>query len=75
MGPGAWDLLPPPVRDTFVRNAPTFAEERGDPDASRVDLDALAGSGVPVRITHGRDGDPVFRAIADQHRRRRTAPP
>ena len=65
MGPGAWQTLPPPVRATFVRNASTFPEERDDPNASRVDLDALASSGVPVRITCGRDGDPVFRVIAD----------
>ena len=65
MGPGGWAFLPPPVRNTFVVNAPTFAEERADPDAATVDLAALAASRVPVLITHGHDGDPVFRAIAD----------
>lgn len=64
MGPGTWNHLPAMVRDAFIRNAPTFPEERDDPDASLVDLDALANSGVPVRITHGRDGDPSFRAVA-----------
>ena len=66
MGPGAWDHLPPPVRETFVRNAPTFAEERGDPDAAFVDLDALADGGVPVRVTLGRLGDPSFAAVAER---------
>ncbi len=31
-GPGAWQTLPEPVRDTFIRNAPTFLDESNDPD-------------------------------------------
>jgi len=66
MGPGSWAQLPPPVRNMFVGNAPTFLEERADPDAACADLDALVRSGVPLRVTLGRDGDPCFRAVADR---------
>jgi pimeloyl-ACP methyl ester carboxylesterase len=65
MGPGSWAQLPP-IRKILVGNAPTFLEERADPDAARADLDALVRSGVPLRITLGRDGDPSFRAVADR---------
>jgi pimeloyl-ACP methyl ester carboxylesterase len=65
MGPGGWAFLPPPARDAFITNAPTFAEERRDPDSATIDVEALAASRVPVLITHGHDGDPVFRAVAD----------
>ena len=41
-GPGAWQQLPPEVRETFVRNAPTFVEEQDDPTCEWVDLSALA---------------------------------
>jgi len=64
MGPEAWAALPAPIQDTFVANAPTFLEERDDPDTASIDLDALRSGGVPTWITTGQHGDPAFRAVA-----------
>src|SRR5262249_43367904 len=40
-GPGAWDTLPQSIRDTFIRNAPTFLDETRDPEGLTIDLDSL----------------------------------
>ncbi|MDE3076582.1 MAG: hypothetical protein KGJ86_14275 [Chloroflexota bacterium] len=37
-GPGAWATLPPLVRETFIRNAPTFLDETHDPDGLNIEL-------------------------------------
>lgn len=64
-GPGAWHEVPPAVRETFTRNAPTFAEEQDDPTCEWVDLSALADSGVDVRLSVGDSSPPFFGAVAD----------
>jgi hypothetical protein len=45
-GPGAWDQLPEPVRDTFMFNAPVFRDEQADPDWS---ASSLPNSRLPAR--------------------------
>lgn len=62
-GPGSWEAAPARVRDTFTRNAPTYLEEGEDPDTATVDLNALAASAVPLRVTYGSSSLPAFRDI------------
>ena len=66
LGPGAWTQLPPPARDTFVANAPTYLGELRDPDALRADLDALARSSVPVLLSQGDQSPAMFVPILDR---------
>lgn len=65
-GPGAWAFLPAEARDTFTRNAPTFLEEREDPECDLVDLDALARDGVPVHLTVGTASPAAFGQVVER---------
>ena len=65
-GPGTWDQLPPPMRKTFVFNAPTWLDEMNEPAAYRIDLDRLASFGAPLLMTQGDQSPPFFRAILEQ---------
>jgi len=58
-GPGSWDQLPRSLRETFVRNAPTFADERRDPFAGKVDLERLKTFPRPILLSKG-DTSPTF---------------
>ncbi len=66
LGPGQWERLPEPVRQTFVRNASTFLDELRDPDCLGVDLAALARYSGPVLLTHGDQSPPFFAPILDR---------
>ena len=66
-GPGAWESeLPPQTRAVFVRNAPTYLDERRDPMQLRIDQEALSRLEIPVRLTHGSESLPVFRRAIDR---------
>jgi pimeloyl-ACP methyl ester carboxylesterase len=66
-GPGAWENeLPPAVRATFVRNAPTFLDELQDPTQLSIDKDALAHLEIPVHVTEGSESPPVFIRVIDR---------
>jgi pimeloyl-ACP methyl ester carboxylesterase len=41
LGPGAWDQLPPGLREAFVFNAPTYLDECRDPEQLTIDLGPL----------------------------------
>jgi pimeloyl-ACP methyl ester carboxylesterase len=64
-GPGAWQGLPPGVRDTFVFNAPTWLDEVRDPEAFAVDLDRLRAFTVPALLTVGGQSPPPFPAVVE----------
>jgi pimeloyl-ACP methyl ester carboxylesterase len=64
-GPGTWEQLPGELRQTFVRNAPTFLDEQSDPDWASVDLRALAASPVPIQLSWGQGSRRAFRAVID----------
>lgn len=53
MGPGMWEALPAPVQQTFVRNAPTWLGDVGDPTQGSVDPAALGALTTPVLLTDG----------------------
>jgi pimeloyl-ACP methyl ester carboxylesterase len=59
LGPGAWDQVPPTVRQTFVRNAATFLDETRDPKAFTLDLTELAAFPRPALLTRG-DRSPAW---------------
>jgi pimeloyl-ACP methyl ester carboxylesterase len=66
-GPGAWENeLPPPVRATFVENAPTFLDELRDPDQLAADVEALRTIDVPLRFTQGTESPPTFSLVIDR---------
>lgn len=66
-GPGAWENeLPPEVRATFVKNAPTFLDELQDPDQLGADLESLGAVAVPVRLTEGSESPPIFSRVVDR---------
>ncbi|MGW2273606.1 alpha/beta fold hydrolase [Streptomyces yangpuensis] len=65
-GPGAWDGMPDAARRTFVTNAPTAADEQGDPDWDTVDLARLAGYTGPAMLSKGTDSPAWFGAIVDR---------
>lgn len=64
LGPGSWDLLPPRTQAIFERNAPTWAEEQADPTWDVIDVAAVEGGDVPVRLTYGTDSPRALRLIA-----------
>jgi pimeloyl-ACP methyl ester carboxylesterase len=62
-GPGAWEQVPDRLRETFVRNAPTFLDEQADPGWPVLDLAALSGYTGPALLTKGTESPPWFAAI------------
>ncbi len=63
LGPGAWELLPPPLRRTMVDSAGSFVAEQQDPDWAGIDLAALASFDAPVLISDGTASPPWFGLI------------
>jgi pimeloyl-ACP methyl ester carboxylesterase len=52
-GPGAWELLPEPLRETMVDSAPAFVAEQKDPMWASVELTELVNIACPVLLTQG----------------------
>ncbi|MFI7410055.1 alpha/beta fold hydrolase [Streptomyces sp. NPDC049627] len=63
LGPGAWEQMPEQARETFLRNADTFADEQADPQWADLDLDGLSRYTGPVLLTQGTESPPFFAAI------------
>jgi pimeloyl-ACP methyl ester carboxylesterase len=66
LGPGAWDLMPAPMRETFVFNAPTFVAEQADPAWNRLDYDALRAYAGPILVTKGGASSPFLQGLAER---------
>jgi pimeloyl-ACP methyl ester carboxylesterase len=62
-GPGAWDTLPGPIRETFIRNAPTFLDETNDPEGLTLELTSLRAYERPALVTTGTESPPFFKPI------------
>jgi pimeloyl-ACP methyl ester carboxylesterase len=62
-GPGAWEMLPAPIQQTFIANAPTFLDEMEDPAGMTLDLAALARVPAPALFTRGDRSPPLFPAV------------
>jgi pimeloyl-ACP methyl ester carboxylesterase len=63
LGPGAWELLPEPLRETMVDSAPAFVAEQRDPMWATVELAALANIECPLLLTQGDESPAWFRPI------------
>jgi pimeloyl-ACP methyl ester carboxylesterase len=66
LGPGQWAQLPESLRQTFLRNAPTYLDELRDPDCLTVDLPALATYTKPALLSHGSQSPSMFAPILDR---------
>jgi pimeloyl-ACP methyl ester carboxylesterase len=65
--PGAWENdLTDDARTLFTNNAPTFLDERRDPDAQQVDLDQLAQFDRPALLTKGTASPAFLAAVVDE---------
>src|SRR5207244_7445028 len=64
-GPGAWAMLPDLVRETFIRNAPTFLDECNDPAGLTIDLNSLRAFDKPALVTRGTESPPFFKPITE----------
>lgn len=69
LGPGSWQRLAPNIQETFVRNAPTFLDELGDPDVLTLDLGKLQDYTGPLLLTQGDQSPPMFAAVLDRLQR------
>jgi pimeloyl-ACP methyl ester carboxylesterase len=58
LGPGAWGLLPEPLRETMVDSAAAFVAEQQDPAWADVELDELARVASPMLISEGDQSPP-----------------
>jgi pimeloyl-ACP methyl ester carboxylesterase len=66
LGPGAWDILPEPLRATMVDSAPAFAAEQEDEEWASVDLDGLREADVSLLLTQGDQSPPWFPPIVTE---------
>lgn len=66
MGPGAWDMLPGPVRAIFLNNAPAFAGEQADPHWSELDIDAIAANGHRILLSRGTVSPRYMQLLSDR---------
>jgi pimeloyl-ACP methyl ester carboxylesterase len=64
-GPGAWDQLPQPMRDTFIFNAPTWLDEMQEPDWMTLDLKRLSAFSAPALLSLGGQSPPFFPAVVE----------
>jgi pimeloyl-ACP methyl ester carboxylesterase len=65
LGPGAWDLLAQPERETMIDSAPAFVAEQQDPAWADIELDELARHFTPLLITAGDESPAWFGPIVD----------
>jgi pimeloyl-ACP methyl ester carboxylesterase len=59
LGPGAWEQLPAPLRETMIDTAPAFTAEQHDAKWATVDPAALSRLQRPVLLTQG-DQSPTW---------------
>jgi pimeloyl-ACP methyl ester carboxylesterase len=63
LGPGAWELLPQPLRETMVDGAFAFVAEQQDPMWAHVELGTLSNIACPLLLTQGDESPAWFRLI------------
>lgn len=63
LGPGAWAQLPPDIQQTFIKNAPTFLDETGDPEQLAFDLAWIRAFPRPALLTTGAQSPPIFAPV------------
>jgi pimeloyl-ACP methyl ester carboxylesterase len=68
IGPGAWDILPADVRQTFMNHALTWVDEQRDTGSAEIDLARLSQLPFQVLFTQGDQSFPWFPRIIDKLR-------
>ena len=63
LGPGAWEELPPALRETFIFNASTWLDEMRDPEALSITLDRLQAFPVRALLTLGERSPNIFHLV------------
>jgi pimeloyl-ACP methyl ester carboxylesterase len=63
LGPGAWEQLPEPLRETMIDSAPAFVAEQRDPNWAGLDVAELSRVDLPVLLTQGDQSPPWFPGI------------
>jgi pimeloyl-ACP methyl ester carboxylesterase len=63
LGPGTWAQVPPEVRQTLIKNAPTFLDEASDPAQLAFDLEWLRAFSQPALLTRGGHSPPPFAPV------------
>ncbi|MFI7021010.1 alpha/beta fold hydrolase [Streptomyces sp. NPDC050164] len=66
LGPGMWDQLPAPLRETFVTNAQTWLDEQSDPSWAVLDLDGLSACTMPVLLSRGSASPTWFSMVLER---------
>ena len=66
LGPGAWEHLPPPLRETMIDSGAAFVGEQEDSAWASIDLGALADIECPVLLTQGDSSPPWFGPIVEK---------
>jgi pimeloyl-ACP methyl ester carboxylesterase len=64
--PGAWEQLPPDLRETFIFNASTWLDEMRDPEALSINLDRLQAFSARALLTHGGQSPAIFNLVVRQ---------
>jgi pimeloyl-ACP methyl ester carboxylesterase len=65
-GSGEWDKFPPALKETFISNADTFADEIRDPGRAALDLQALSKFAAPALLSYGGRSPPFFKSIVEK---------
>ena len=65
-GPGGWDRLSPPLKQTFITNADTWVDEMRDPSSLVIDLKALSQFRKPALLSYGGKSAPFFKPIVQR---------
>ncbi|TJZ44646.1 alpha/beta hydrolase [Streptomyces piniterrae] len=66
LGPGMWDQLPAPLRETFVTHAQTWLDEQTDPSWAVLDLDGLSACTMPVLLSRGSASPTWFSTVLER---------
>jgi pimeloyl-ACP methyl ester carboxylesterase len=64
--PGAWDRLPPHLRETMIDNAPTFLDEARDPEQFFFEVERLQNIAQPTLLTLGDQSPSQFRPVVER---------
>ena len=64
--PGAWDRLPPHVRETMIDNAPTFLDEARDPEQFLFEAERLQKIAQPTLLTLGDQSPSQFGPVIER---------
>lgn len=63
LGPGTWAEFPLETRQTWIENAPTFADEERDPEVGAIDLVCVGAFPGPILLTTGSHSPPMFSLV------------